>query len=111
MKASILAAAAAIRRDGLEIIFGSWNRPGGFGKQDLWVSTRKDTEDAWSKPVNLGPVVNTPNNEGGPALSRDGTTLYFHSDRSGSVGLLDLYVTTRTKLREHEEDEESGHRR
>src|SRR6516164_5924180 len=95
-----------IRRDGLEITFGSWNRAGGFGKQDLWVSTRKDTEDAWSKPVNLGSVINTADNEGGPALSRDGTTLYFHSDRPGGAGLLDLYCTTRTKLREDEGDDE-----
>jgi peptidoglycan-associated lipoprotein len=100
-----------IRRDGLEIIFGSFNRPGGFGLQDLWVSTRKDTEDPWSTPVNLGPTVNTKFQEGGPALSRDGANLYFHSSRPGSFGLLDLYVTTRTKLREHDEDEESGHRR
>jgi hypothetical protein len=96
-----------IRRDGLEIIFGSWNRPGGFGKQDLWVSTRKDTEDPWSKPVNLGSVINTADNEGGPALSRDGTTLYFHSDRPGGAGLLDLYMTTRAKLEEDEGDDES----
>ena len=96
-----------IRRDGLEIIFGSWMRPGGFGKQDLWVSTRKDTEDPWSKPVNLGSVINTADNEGGPALSRDGTTLYFHSDRPGGAGLLDLYMTTRAKLEEDEGDDES----
>jgi hypothetical protein len=87
-----------IRWDGLEVIFGSFNRPGGFGLQDLWVSTRKDTEDPWSIPVNLGPTVNTKFQEGGPALSRDGTTLYFHSNRPGSFGLLDLYVTTRHKI-------------
>ena len=84
---------------------------GGFGKQHLWVSTRKDTEDPWSKPVNLGPVVNTPNNEGSPALSRDGTTLYFHSDRPGGAGLLDLYMTTRAKLHEDEDEDEVSHRR
>jgi hypothetical protein len=100
-----------IRRDGLEIIFGSFNRPGGFGLQDLWVSTRKDIEDPWSIPVNLGPVVNTAFQEGGPALSRDGTTLYFHSSRPGSFGLLDLYVTTRAKLSEDEEGDAAGHRR
>jgi hypothetical protein len=103
----------AIRRDGLELIFGSFNRPGGFGLQDLWVSTRKDAEDPWSIPVNLGSVVNTTFQEGGPALSRDGTTLYFHSNRPGpgTFGNLDLYVTTRESLREDEADEESGHRR
>jgi hypothetical protein len=100
-----------IRRDGLEIIFGSFNRPGGFGLQDLWVSTREDTEDPWSVPVNLGRVVNTAFQEGGPALSRDGTTLYFHSNRPGTFGDLDLYVTTRAKLREHEGDHEPGRRR
>jgi hypothetical protein len=100
-----------IRRDGLEIIFGSFNRPGGFGLQDLWVSTREDTEDPWSTPVNLGPVVNTAFQEGGPALSRDGTTLYFHSNRPGSFGLLDLYVTTRTNLHGDERKDESRHRR
>jgi hypothetical protein len=76
-----------IRRDGLELIFGSFNRPGGFGLQDLWVSTRKDTEDPWSIPVNLGSVVNTASQEGGPALSRDGTTLYFHSNRLIASGI------------------------
>jgi hypothetical protein len=100
-----------IRRDGLEVIFGSFNRPGGFGLQDLWVSTRQDTEDPWSIPVNLGPTVNTEFQEGGPALSRDGATLYFHSNRPGSFGLLDLYVTTRTNLREPERDDDPGYRR
>jgi WD40-like Beta Propeller Repeat len=95
-----------IRRDGLEIIFGSFNRPGGFGLQDLWVSTRMDTKDPWSVPVNLGTVVNTASQEGGPALSRDGTTLYFHSSRPGSFGKLDLYVTTRAKLGDDEGDNE-----
>ena len=56
-------------------------------------------------------MVNTKFQEGGPALSRDGTTLYFHSSRPGSFGNLDLYVTTRTKLREREGDDESDHQR
>jgi len=103
---------STIRRDGLEFIFGSWQRPWldkpkGFGKQDLWVATRKDIEDPWSMPVNLGSVINTMDNEGGPALSRDGTTLYFHSDRPGGIGLLDLYVTNRPRLREDEGDDAS----
>jgi hypothetical protein len=93
----------AIRRDGLEIFITS-ARPGKEGAPgplccDLWVSTRKDTEDSWSLPVNLGPVVNSTANNGSPALSRDGTTLYFNSDRPGGFGANDLYVTTRTRLR------------
>jgi Tol biopolymer transport system component len=87
----------AIRKDGLEIILSS-GRPGGVGSEDLWVSTRDDTEDPWSTPVNLGPIVNSPSFDGAPALSWDGTTLYFFSERPGGIGKRDLYVTTRNQL-------------
>lgn len=95
----------AIRRDGLEVFVTS-NRPGGVGGIDLWVSTRDSTEDPWSLPVNLGPVVNSTATDGGPALSRDGTTLYFNSDRQGGFGKNDLYVTTRTRLRQQDKDKD-----
>jgi WD40-like Beta Propeller Repeat len=87
----------AIRRDGLEMFITS-NRPDGSGKIDLWVATRETTLDPWLPPVNLGPTINTAFNDGGPALSCDGTTLYFYSDRPGGSGGRDLYVTTRHKL-------------
>jgi len=78
---------------------------------DLWVSTRASTLDPWSTPVNLGPTVNTPAAEGGPALSCDGTTLYFYSTRAG-VGGEDLYVTTRTELCQDGDDrDDRGERR
>ncbi len=89
----------AIRRDGLEIIL-STGRPGGVGSEDLWVSTRATTLDPWGTPVNLGPVVNSTAFDGAPALSFDGTTLYFFSERAGGFGKRDLYVTTRTRLRD-----------
>ncbi len=94
----------AIRRDGLEMFLAS-NRPGTFGGADLWVSTRPSTSDPWSTPANLGAVVNsavvigTTGLDFRPALSFDGTALYFHSDRPGGFGGFDLYVTTRTKLK------------
>jgi len=89
----------AIRRDGLEMLLTS-NRPGGSGGLDLWVSTRDTTRDAWSTPVNLGPLVNTGAIEGGPALSADGTALYFYSTRPDGYGDFDLYVTYRTRIYE-----------
>ncbi len=87
-----------IRRDGLEMIISS-GRPGGSGSEDLWVSTRASTLDPWGTPVNLGPVVNSPAFDGAPALSFDGSTLYFFSERPGGYGKRDLYVTTRERLR------------
>jgi WD40 repeat protein len=92
----------AIRRDGLEIVLSSdgAGRVGGIGSQDIWVSTRATTLDPWSTPVNLGPTVNSAAFDGAPALSFDGATLYFFSERPGGVGKRDLYVTTRARLRE-----------
>jgi hypothetical protein len=94
----------AIRRDGLEMFITS-GRPGGFGALDVWVSTRETTQDAWSTPVNVGPRINTAAAEGGPALSCDGTTMYFYSTRPGGFGGRDLYATTRTELCDENEIE------
>jgi hypothetical protein len=89
----------SIRHDGLEIIFQS-NRPGSLGTAlDLWVATRESTLDAWSAPVNLGSPINTTAIENNANLSSDRLTLFFSSDRPGGFGGLDLYVTTRTRLR------------
>lgn len=38
----------------------------------------------WSMPVNLGPPINSTANENSAVLSRDGLTIYFSSDRTGS---------------------------
>ena len=100
--------APTVRRDGLEIIFSS-DRPGSIPPApnmpsqviDLWVSTRASTSDPWSPPVNLGLVVNSQFIEQSPALSWDGTELYFHSPfRPGNVGgtQFDVWMTTRSKL-------------
>jgi ABC-type amino acid transport substrate-binding protein len=90
----------ALRSDGLEMFITS-NRPGSIGKLDIWVSTRKTTSDPWSPPIDVGPVVNAKGGrQGAPALSADGTTMFFYADgRSDGLGGRDLYVTTRTKLK------------
>jgi hypothetical protein len=97
----------AIRHDGLEIIFTS-NRPGSVGSGDLWVSTRATTLDAWSTPVNVGPPVDTTFFDGAPALSSDGETLIFYSNRPGGFGANDLYMSTRHKLQGKPEVEASS---
>ena len=103
----------AIRRDGLEMFITS-ARPGGLGGgalgNDLWVSTRATTRDPWSTPVNLGPTINSEFDDGGPALSCDGTTLHFYSTRPDGFGGRDLYVTTRHRIdgSRHEGDKNDG---
>jgi hypothetical protein len=52
----------------------------------------------WVAPINLGLVVNTAVNDQRPTISRDGLSLYFGSNRAGSIGTTegsDLYVSKR----------------
>lgn len=49
----------------------------------------------WSAPVNLGPVVNSSSNEQNAVLARDGLSLYFSSNRPGSSGPLDIWLSQR----------------
>jgi len=58
-------------------------RPGGFGGEDMWVTTRVTTDDEWGIPRNLGRPVNSPLNEDSPRLSPDGSTLYFNRGPGG----------------------------
>ena len=44
------------------------------------------------------PVLNSTANDGAPALSWDGQTLIFYSNRAGGLGSNDLYMSTRQKL-------------
>ncbi|HET7038395.1 MAG TPA: hypothetical protein VFH97_00825, partial [Gemmatimonadales bacterium] len=88
---------ALLRRDGLELFLAS-NRPGTAGLMDIWVSTRATPGDVWSTPVNLE-VVNSAAIDGRPALSFEGTELYFQSTRPGGQGAFDLWVARRSKAR------------
>jgi len=85
-----------ISSDGLLLFWADfWDgdpRPGGFGgTEDLWFSRRATKDSEWGEPVNLGPAINTAHAEVGPALSADGSTLYFSSNRPGGSGGCDLW--------------------
>ena len=82
--------APSISADG-RMLFFSAIRPGGRGKEDLWVTTRRTTDDDWGTPVNLGPTVNTSSFDKNPNISADGLTLYFQSNRSGGVSTWDIW--------------------
>ncbi|MFC1766442.1 hypothetical protein ACFL6U_30730, partial [Planctomycetota bacterium] len=48
-----------------------------------------------STPTNLGPSVNTSGGDGAGRLAKDGLTLFLNSDRPGTLGKHDIWVTTR----------------
>jgi tetratricopeptide (TPR) repeat protein len=79
----------AVSEDGKQIIFSS-NKPGGFGKSDLYFS--KLEEGKWTEPINLGEMINTFGNEYFPYWVNK-TTLYFSSDGRMGYGGLDIYVS------------------
>jgi hypothetical protein len=84
-----------IAPDGLTLYFSS-ERPGGLGESDIWVTTRATVSDAWRPPVNVGATVNSSTWDWLPAITADGLTLYFSSERPGGLGLNDIWLTTRS---------------
>jgi outer membrane protein OmpA-like peptidoglycan-associated protein len=80
----------SLASDGKTLYFVS-DRDGGFGGQDIYVSTR--VGDNWTAPQNLGPVINTQGNEATPFIAADGRTLYYSSNGRPGLGGYDVYVT------------------
>lgn len=68
----------------------------GLGEKDIWVSFRNPKDlNAWTKPLNLGNVVNTKGVEFGPFLAADDKTLYFVSNGHKGYGGADVWMTKR----------------
>lgn len=78
-----------IHADNQTLFYTSDGLPG-YGNSDLFV-LRKNEKGEWGLPENLGYPINTIENEGSLAVSADGLTAYYASDRSDSRGNLDLY--------------------
>ncbi len=76
--------------DGLSLFFSS-GRPGGFGGRDIWYVYQLSA-GRWSRPINAGPAINTPDNEGSPFVHFDGQTIYFMRDGKEGLGGYDLYM-------------------
>ncbi|HMI66066.1 MAG TPA: hypothetical protein VK517_08530 [Cyclobacteriaceae bacterium] len=64
------------------------------GQEDLYVSLR-NTNGEWSKPLNLGSVINTPGFEISPFLTPDKKRLYFASNGHPGMGDADIFYSNR----------------
>jgi outer membrane protein OmpA-like peptidoglycan-associated protein len=90
--------AASFSADGQTMIFGACGREDGVGGCDLYFSLLEGTQ--WSKPQNLGNVVNSQEWDAHSTLSADGTKIIFSSNRTGGYGGEDLYVVERNPFGE-----------
>jgi hypothetical protein len=76
--------------DGQYLYFTS-NRPGGYGGLDIYKSKRGSNGE-WGTAFNLGPVVNSAENEETPFISNDGFTLFFSSLGHETMGGYDIFM-------------------
>lgn len=83
----------SVSADGRTLFFVS-NRPGGYGKMDIWV-TQVDSAGQWSRPKNVGNAINTEEDDQTPFIHADGRTFYFSSTGRGGMGGADLFKTGR----------------
>ncbi len=77
--------------DGKLLFFTACFRKDSKGSCDIYYSEKKG--NIWSDPKNMGDVVNSDNWDAQPSLSPDGKTLYFASNREGSLGSSDIWAT------------------
>ena len=77
-----------------ELYFNS-ARAGGPGAGDIWVATRALADGPWDPPT-LVAALSSPASETGPEVSADGLAILFASDRAGTLGATDIWMSTRS---------------
>lgn len=89
------AAAAPFEDDatGTIMLYSHSNRPGGIGGDDIYASTLN--ADETFGPAVLVKELSSPFLDRLPSIRRDGLEMFLTSNRPGTLGLLDLWVSTR----------------
>ncbi len=82
---------ATITADGKILYFAAY-RPNTIGEKDIWMS-KLLPDGTWSRPINLGPTINTVGDEDAPFITPDGKHLYFSSTGHNSLGGYDIFVS------------------
>ncbi len=84
----------SITKDELTAYFYS-RKAGGLGDFDLWKSIRSNKNGSWGTPSNIT-ELNTNVYDGHPTLASDELTMYMSTKRSGVIGDVDIWITSRT---------------
>lgn len=86
---SYFESSVSVTGDGNTMYFIS-ERPSGYGRGDIYMSQRM-SEERWSKPVNLGEIINTSADEKFVFIHPNGSTLFFSSNGHLSMGSYDIF--------------------
>ncbi len=81
---------ACFAPDGRTLYFVS-DREGGFGGRDIYKTVFNEQTKTWSKAENLGPVINSSEDEEGVFIHPDGINLYFSSKGHNTIGGYDIF--------------------
>ena len=73
-------------------LYFSSNQPGTYGGKDIFV-THRSGNGKWSRPQNLGPVINTTGDESCSFMYADNQTLFFNSNGHPGYGKTDLFFS------------------
>ena len=76
------------------------------GGGDIYVSNYK--KNKWSKPKSVGGHINSSSKEGSIAISSDGSTMYFTSNRKKGTGGFDIYISRLKKKDKWGKPENAG---
>jgi len=76
--------------DGKTLYFTGYERTGGFGGEDTWVS-KKQSDGSWGKAYNFGPQFNTESHEDILAIAPDESYAIAFGNYEGSFGGGDLF--------------------
>lgn len=79
-----------IHPDNRTMYFSS-KRPGTMGGYDIFYSELDDNGN-WGEPVNVGPPINTPDDDVFFIVAASGRRAYFSSAREGGLGMQDIFV-------------------
>lgn len=77
-----------------KVLLLSVQRDDSYGDLDLYVSFRR-SNGTYTKPKNMGAVINTFADEGTPFMAPDGKTLYFSTSGLQGYGSNDIYMSKR----------------
>jgi outer membrane protein OmpA-like peptidoglycan-associated protein/Tol biopolymer transport system component len=97
---------ACFSPDGNKLYFTS-DRKGGYGGLDIY-ECYKLVNGGWSEAKNLGPTINSSEDERAPFMHADGVTLYFSSKGHGGLGGFDIFSSKLNEFNTWEKPQNLG---